>query len=491
MLKALLMASVIIGAFLFQPSVFSNTDPDRFFSCEPDEVVLLGIGCGKSAPSRSCELTSIRTDHPLGIVNISSIADLDALVASNNRTYSPPNCIHESPGGTSQPFAVSDTWSHQFVKTCPESSETTVTVTQPTTVTKTTLRKTTTRLSGDACRLNDHDTQTTNYTSALVVTYTLSDEIQCPASHPLGPIYYDRPPILGHFCYRVPTDEPDDECPPDTIGGCGEQPDPGSCFMAGNGMEVCPSDPDEKCTSYVHEGQTFYDCPANCGFIQDMFYCTKEPDIPDIPDMSHCFKVATGYACPSDSPNPDDTLDNPNKPMPDMTKGDFKETNKGIETRLNATNKLLGDLTGYGAANNQALADLNAKQLAANGILNQIRQNTAATAGNTKDIKDALTGDALELEPDTAESILSGLGLTGDETFSDLEKEVVSLDSYRSQFNWSAGSSSCPPDRSMSLLGKSFLIDWQPYCDAFGVLGYFVKAAALLISGFIAFGVRK
>ena len=48
-----------------------------------------------------------------------------------------------------------------------------------------------------------------------------------------------------------------------------------------------------------------------------------------------------------------------------------------------------------------------------------------------------------------------------------------------------------PATNPITMLNRSFLIEWQPYCDAFGVIGYFVKAAALLISGFIAFGVRK
>ena len=117
--------------------------------------------------------------------------------------------------------------------------------------------------------------------------------------------------------------------------------------------------------------------------------------------------------------------------------------------------------------------------------------------GNALDalIQTKRTADTSEmnlLDSPDRQQLLDGLGITGDEKkFEDLEKSEISLDSYRNQFSWSVGSAACPAPTPITMLNRSFLIEWQPYCDAFGVIGYFVKAAALLISGFIAFGVRK
>lgn len=282
-------------------------------------------------------------------------------------------------------------------------------------------------------------------------------------------------PSESPFCWIEALDKSPPEC---DIGDC-DPPDEPDCFRGGNGQLVCFEDPNEKCdVTFVNDEPVYSNCDSGCGFVQGNFICSEEPDIPSLDD---CLVISTGYACPADIPEPDDDIQDPDKPIDNMVKGDFKDVLRGVETRTDATNKLISAQIARDAENTDKIVKGLDKS---NAYLKQIDLNTKRTA-------DALTGDALELEPDSANSILSGLGLTGDEDFTDLEKEVVSLDSYRSQFSWSAGSSSCPPSRSMSVLGKSFLIDWQPYCDAFGVLGYFIEAAALLISGFIAFGVRK
>lgn len=455
MLKALLMASVIIGAFLFQPAQADET----LLRCPLGGAyqVIDGIHmCTQAAPfgeksfarGRSNELFEGRWPNPA-----------HSAVETHNYSYKVGTCTYQQTVASSnipatpQSFTITTTTS----ESCPG---------LPTT----------------------HTPPSTKTVSAG----PNGGDYFCPPDNATPGTFYKMYPVgSSYICWHdAAHPDNDNDCPDTAVGGCEDPPKP-DCFMAGNGMEVCPSDPDEKCTSYVQDGKTYYDCPTNCGFIQDMFYCTKEPDIPDIPDMSHCFKVATGYACPSDSPNPDDTLDNPNKPMPDMTKGDFKETNKGIETRLNATNKLLGDLTGYGAANNQALADLNSKQLAANGFLRDIRQNTAATAGNTADIKDALTGDGMDLDDNHRGLIGGALGITGDESIDDLTKEEITLDSFRSEFQWSGGGGSCPAPRQINILGASFQVDWQPYCSAFAVASHFILAAAYFFAAFIAFGGRK
>lgn len=503
MQKALLMASVIIGAFLFQPNANSQvlTEDGNLGEQNPDMCPLgggyapaLSICFVPATEASSCKITHLNGRNYAGdVISGNTIASYKSNLASHNRSASYPSCV--TTGGQSS--ATSRSYTTNFDFTCDEAPPGATSFTKDYTVTMNTVSYTTTKQSNGTCSYSTSESSASK-TFQMTIQLESTSAYQCPpeSSNPsfqvfnLGPLVTDE----GYNICFYPSSDPGndgDDCPEGTIGGC-EPPEP-DCIIAGNGMEVCKEDPNEKCESTEQNGQTVYfNCEAGCGFVNDQFLCTTEPDSDgEIPDLSKCFKVGNSWACPSDPTTPDDNIQNPEKPLPDMNKGDFKEVQKGVETRLDATNSLLGESNAIGKAIGDGIGDLNAKSLAANGILSAIRTNTGATAGNTKDIKDALTGDALEIEPDTAESILSGLGLTGDEKFSDLEKGVISLDSYRSQFTWSAGSSSCPPDRSMSLLGSSFLIDWQPYCDAFSVLGYFVRAAAFLIAGFIAFGVRK
>ena len=270
---------------------------------------------------------------------------------------------------------------------------------------------------------------------------------------------------------------PPEECPPGTIGGCAP-PEP-DCFLTGSGSEVCFEDPEDKCdVNFVNDEPVYSNCQAGCGFVNENFLCAEEPELPSLDD---CLVTTNGYACAPDVPEPDDNITDPNKPMPDMVKGDFKDTMRGVESRIDANNELLADQIKRDKDNTNLLA----------GKLDKTNQLLTGIDGNTKQIADALTGDELEIPDPTVESIRHGLGITGDETFSDLEKSVVDLGSYRDQFSWSVGPSTCPAPRNMNMLGKTFTLDWQPYCDAFTVVGYFVQAAAFLISGFIAFGVRK
>lgn len=285
------------------------------------------------------------------------------------------------------------------------------------------------------------------------------------------------------LCWKFAGGDNEEEPPCDDIIGDCEEPKEPDCFLAGAGMEVCFADPNDKCDVESVNGEPVYtNCQAGCGFVNDNFVCSDEPELPSLDD---CIITTNGYACPSDTPPPDDNIEDPTKPLPDMVKNDFKDVLKGVETRLDGSNKLINDQIARDKDNTNKLAGLITK---GNKSLSDIEKNTGSTA---KALNESLYGDELQIPTDDPSSILTPLGLTGEEKLEDLEKGVISLSDYRDQFSWSAGASSCPSPRSMNILSKSFTIDWQPYCDAFGVLAYFVKAAALLISGFIAFGVRK
>lgn len=467
MLKALLMASVIIGAFLFQPAAYSQESSSN--PCPFGGDLLDGM-CTMAAPLK--ETKTIRC---------------------NSTTYGVPGVTLTIPTSSSAGQACVDA-SLPLLQERYTSNTSICNVNLQPHYDNPRVEITYNTYSYSSCN------ETTNKVTSTWFPYPnlLSNQngYQCPPDGSVGKAFTQGPFVTEsgqNLCfYPAAIPDNDNECPPGTVGDCDQPPEEPECSIAGNGMKVCPADPNEKCSSYQHEGKTFYDCPSNCGFIQDQFFCTTESDSDgEIPDMSKCFKVATGWACPPDSPTPDDNIDNPDKPLPDMNKGDFKEVNRGIETRLDATNQLLGELTGIGAANNQALADLNAKLLAANGFLRNIEKNTADTAKNTGDIKDALTGDGLELDDNHQGLIGGALGITGDESIDDLTKEEITLDSFRSEFQWSVGGGSCPAPRQINILGASFHMDWQPYCEAFAVVSHFILAAAYLFAGFIAFGGRK
>lgn len=501
MQKALLMASVIIGDFLFQPA---NAQVDgEGGRLGEDNPAMCPFGGNYSPVLGFCFVPAtdkqqfqaiyqdqiIATDESVDGLSSKIKAHFESIFFPNH-----PSRVDKNPSNQSCTRSYSAPFS--------EFTFTDRTSTSPPRVTGSFSVKQNITQNGCSSWSGPSGPNSTVYSMTYTIPVNIIEGPVCPpeSSNPNFYVFSSGPyeTTEGYnICYypaATPDNDDGEDCPPDTIGDC-DIPDEPQCSIGGNGMEVCEADPNEKCASYEHEGKTFYDCPAGCGFIQDKLFCTTEPDSDgEIPDMSKCFKVATGWACPPDSPTPDDNIDNPEKPLPDMTKGDFKETNKGVETRLDATNSLLGDIAGTGKATNQGIADLNAKALAANGILSQIRQNTGATAGNTKDILDLLKenseAEPLELDNDWKSVFSAGLGITGDETIDDLTKSEITLDQFKSEFQWSSSSSQCPQPRAINILSKTFYMDWQPFCSAFNVLGYFILAAAYFLSIRIAFGGR-
>lgn len=486
MQKALLLA-LTIGAFLFSLSVESQTfNPP--VQCESGETWLPIVnGCGIVAPEQSCEIFKIRPSYPFGTTQFDTLDSYHSAVAAKSSISPNPTCNGLSTGG-SRTSTVQTIWSSNLEFQCPspiEAGQIKANI-QPVVYSKEHINKTATKDSSSSCSISDAPTTNTSESLSVAVDYRMSDDIVCSSEYPDG-LHRPAPPDdLNLYCYRIPEQLPDEEEEPpcdDITGNCDPLPPEPDCFLTGAGSEVCFADPNDKCDKeIVNEEPVFSNCAAGCGFVNDNFLCADKPDLPSLDD---CLVTTNGYACPTDIPEPNDDIDNPEKPLPDMAKVDFKDVLKGVETRQDGTNKLLADQIARDKDNTNKLAGLLAT---GNKSLKSIEDNTGSTA---KSLKDALFGDALEIPDDDASSILSRLGITGDESMDDLELGVVNLGDYRDQFNWSAGSSSCPSPRAMNILSKSFEIDWQPYCDAFTVLGYFVKAAALLISSFIAFGVRK
>lgn len=149
-------------------------------------------------------------------------------------------------------------------------------------------------------------------------------------------------------------------------------PEPPKCWQTKNNLNMCQQDPNEKCVTINGVQQ----CQAGCGYINGDFFCADKPSTepPKTPDP--------------DKPLPDvnDDITNPEKPIDQMVKGDFKDVQKGVETRLAVVSAGIGNLENSVDTSNQLLAE--------------IESNTEGTLaaeqtqiGLLGDIKDALTGE--------------------------------------------------------------------------------------------------
>ena len=92
---------------------------------------------------------------------------------------------------------------------------------------------------------------------------------------------------------------------------------PKDCFTLKNGVKWCWADKAEKCQVVNGVEQ----CASGCGTVNGDFVCYE--DTPVVPPKDR-----------DQLTPPDDTLTDPNKSINDMVKGDFKEINKGVESRL-------------------------------------------------------------------------------------------------------------------------------------------------------------
>jgi hypothetical protein len=156
------------------------------------------------------------------------------------------------------------------------------------------------------------------------------------------------------------TDSPSDPTPPPVP--------PNECTTTGSGFKVCKNDPNEKCTANSTGALT---CGSSCGYVNGEFMCftQKDPIVdPNKPD-------------PDPRPDADDNISDPLKPISDLLKSDFKDVQKGVETRLDG---LATDLSNMTKAQEFAAnkADKSAGQ--SNKLLNSINQNTANTVEELK-----------------------------------------------------------------------------------------------------------
>ncbi|MEN3159612.1 hypothetical protein ABC502_14625 [Alkalimonas sp. NCh-2] len=134
-----------------------------------------------------------------------------------------------------------------------------------------------------------------------------------------------------------------------TGGSCGDDDTgPGereTCFTLANGTQWCLGDPNMDC----QEINGMQQCRPGCGYFNDDFVCydIDDPGTPDPDDTQQ---------------NPiDDNISDPNKPIQDMIKGDFKDVQRGTEQRLDNINITLGNQNNRLDGTNNRLDQANSK----------------------------------------------------------------------------------------------------------------------------------
>lgn len=165
-------------------------------------------------------------------------------------------------------------------------------------------------------------------------------------------------------------------------------PEPPKCWQTKNNLNMCQQDPAEKCVTINGVQQ----CQSGCGYINGDFFCADKPatEPPKTPD--------------NDKPLPeaDDNISNPEKPIDQMVKGDFKDVQKGVESRLAVVSTGIGNLENSVDTSNQLLADIESNT---DGILSAEETQIGLLA----DIKEALNGEGDgECDPEKSPTCATG-----------------------------------------------------------------------------------
>jgi hypothetical protein len=249
---------------------------------------------------------------------------------------------------------------------------------------------------------------------------------------------------------------------------------PDTCVTGGNGMKVCPDDPNSACKPDPTNAGVMT-CKAGCGYINGKFFCTTEPDIPNLPDLP-------------DAPDPNDEIPDPNKAMADMLKKDFKDVQIGVESRLDGLTQLMAN---QNQLSKQEIDSQKKSNDFSNQLLNSINQNTANTVAELKKMNEGDGGPSptpSDKEIDLGEkndwstrnfgTVIKGAGDT-------IMQQPV-FNSVGNFFTASFGGS-CP-SWSVNVWGFAIVID-QLCSETFQQILPAVRAVILLVFSFFAFRV--
>ncbi len=247
--------------------------------------------------------------------------------------------------------------------------------------------------------------------------------------------------------------------------------DPEKCMPGGNGMKICLADPNEKC---VPNSTGALSCEDSCGYQNDVFMCFTPPDIPSTPNDPD----------PKPKPPVDDDIDSPDKPLMDMIKGDFKQIQRGVESRVDGLSVDIQNM----AAQSKADGDKLAKAAGTgNKLLNSINQNTADTV---KELK-KLTDDESNPQPNYEEVELGTKNDWEQRNFGSIiaghGESLLSKPMFVAVNNFFTASftGSCP---TWSVSVWAFDIEINQFCSAtMNNIWPYIRAIVLLVFGLIAF----
>lgn len=195
----------------------------------------------------------------------------------------------------------------------------------------------------------------------------INDEgINCPWKQVSKGVYVPDPTS------PLDCDHQDPDPPPPPVDGC---------RLHSSGLKVCPDDPNNRCSTTSEPGKVpVISCDPDCGYVNENFACFAHPydpkKDPNMPDKDPLKDV-------------DDNITDPNKPLGDMLKRDFKDIFKGAETRLD---NLLISAKNKEKGQEAQMGNLTSAQREGNRQLKSIADSTKKTEDNTKGILDALTG---------------------------------------------------------------------------------------------------
>lgn len=178
--------------------------------------------------------------------------------------------------------------------------------------------------------------------------------------------FTELPDSKGVFVPETNNAFPCDDKPPSDPMPPPEPPE--NCTTTPSGMLVCKEDPNEKCTANSSNAMS---CPPSCGYMNNVFVCFENPDVdpeqPEEPDVPR--------------PPADDNIENPDKPISDMLKKDFKDVQRGVESRLDG---FAADMANLIKTEKAAKDQENKNSAQGNKLLNSINQNTADTVKELK-----------------------------------------------------------------------------------------------------------
>lgn len=163
---------------------------------------------------------------------------------------------------------------------------------------------------------------------------------------------------------------------------------------------------------------------------------------------------------------------------------------------LDVTNQELSELRQLVAANHTASqAQLQNLNTTASGQSQQLASISTAVSGigeSLDSIKSGLSGSAYESPGMTDTDIKDSLGVGEVVGREDLFTDDIELDSFTGSYAGWLGTSTCPDIPAFDLpFDIQWKLDLKLFCDALGIFGVFVMAAAYFSVPFIVFGGKK